>query len=49
MMRSSVDRPGVKPLCCGRCYGNIVLIIRARHVWAKTLAGTDSVTNYQVK
>ena len=41
MIRSSVDRPGVKPLCCGRCFANIVLFIRARHMWAKTLAGTD--------
>ena len=41
MMRSSVDRPGVKPLCCGRCLANIVLFIRARHMCAKTLAGTD--------
>ena len=41
MMRSSVDRPGVKPLCCGRCFAKIVLFIRARHMWAKTLAGTE--------
>ena len=41
MMRSSVDRPGVKPLCCGRCFAKIALFIRARHIWAKTLAGTD--------
>ena len=40
-IRSSVDRPGVKPLCCGRCFAKIVLFIRARHMWAKTLAGTD--------
>ena len=40
MMRSNVDRPGVKPLCCGRCFANIVLFIRARHMWAKPLAGT---------
>ena len=40
MIRSSVDRPGVKPLCCGRCFVNIVFFIRARHMWAKTLAGT---------
>ena len=41
MIRSSVDRPGVKPLCCGCCFAKIVLFIRARHMWAKTLAGTD--------
>ena len=41
MIRSSVDRPGVKPLCCGRCFAKTVLFIRARHMWAKTLAGTD--------
>ena len=28
MIRSSVDRPGVKPLCCGRCFAKIVLFIR---------------------
>ena len=41
MVRSSVDRPGVKPLCCGLCFAKIVLFIRARHMWAKFLAGTD--------
>ena len=41
MTRSRVDRPGVKPLCCGLCFAKIVLFIRARHMWAKTLAGTD--------
>ena len=40
-IRSSVDRSGVKPLCCGPCFAKIVFFIRARHVWAKTLAGTD--------
>ena len=50
MMRSSVDRPGVKPLCCGRCLANIVLFIRARHMWAKTLTGTDrSIPQYLVQ
>ena len=41
MISSSVDRPGVKPLCCGCCFAKIVFFIRARHMWAKTLAGTD--------
>ena len=41
MIRSSVDRPGVKPLCCSRCFAKIVFFIRVRHMWAKTLAGTD--------
>ena len=42
MMRSSVDLPGVKPLCYGRCVANIVLFIRARYyVGVKTLAETD--------
>ena len=40
MMRSNVDRPGVKPPCCGRCFANIVLFLRARHM-AKPMAGTD--------
>ena len=41
MLRSSVDRPGVKPLCCDRCVAKIVLFTYARHMWAKTLVGTD--------
>ena len=36
-----MDRPGVKPLCCGRCFAKIVLFIRARQMWANILAGTD--------
>ncbi len=36
-----MDRPGVKPLYCGRCFAKIVLFIRARHMWANTFAGTD--------
>ena len=41
MIRSSVDRPGIQPLCCGRWFANIVFFIRVRHMWATTLAGTD--------
>ena len=41
MMRPCVDRPRVKPLCFGRCFAEIVLFIRARHMGTKTLAGTD--------
>ena len=37
MMRSSVDRPGVKPPCCGRCLANIVLFIRARKPWPEQI------------
>ena len=41
-IRASVDRPGVKPFCCGRCFAKSILFIRARHnMWAKHLAGTD--------
>ena len=35
MMRSSVDWPGIKPLCCGRCFAKIVLFILVRHMGAK--------------
>ena len=42
MMRSSVERQGVKPLCCGRCFRSRSVLMRDRQMCANTLAGTDS-------
>ena len=42
MMRSSVERQGVKPLCCGRCFRSRSVLMRDRQMCANTLAGADS-------
>ena len=42
MMRSSVERQGVKPLCCGRCFRSRSALMRDRQMCANTLEGTDS-------
>ena len=42
MMRSSVERQGVKPLCCGRCFQSRSVLMRDRQVCTNTLEGTDS-------
>ena len=36
MMRSGVDRPGVKPLCCGRCFAKIVRVC-GRKPWPEQI------------
>ena len=42
MMRSSVERQGVKLLCCGRCFRSRSVLMRDRQMCTNTLAGTDS-------